>query len=241
MSRTHFLYLTPLAVGVALSLMAASANGAGPRGTSRLALFSKHAITTDGNAVFVGWAPDRRSLLYRDHVEPRGGSLWVASATGGGRHLVVRGPVADAMFSHDGHHILFQPAGPCCDPPIIRVDPRGHGATRVVPSGFHVLSTKVQMIETGSLRGSVAPDGRVVLYRGRRLFALYPGRRGLRPLLAARLTVPMSVVNGLPAVAISPNGRWLAAIGPPVVWPSDLWDRARCIARLCRHGKEQLA
>ncbi|MGH2443545.1 MAG: hypothetical protein ACRDFX_10335 [Chloroflexota bacterium] len=210
MTRTRFLCLAPLVV--VLGAISASASGRHQHADSGASILSRHAITTDGHAIFVAWSPDGKSLLFRDNVLRHAGSLWIASISGHGRRLGIRGSVADAAFARDGRHILYMPSTPCCTPPILRIGLNGRRPTQVVRPGFHVISTQVLVNETGSLRNSVLARGRIVLDRAGKLYVYRPDRRGLRPMAAVHLG-PAMLRSGLPSAAISPSGEWLALIG----------------------------
>jgi len=103
------------------------------------ALPHKQAVTNDGSVIFDVWSLDGKFLLNRRNTEPRGSSLWMASAKGDNRRLIVRRPVADAMFTRDGRHILYLPTFQCCSPPIMRVDLNA-GERRVYSLHAHIRS-----------------------------------------------------------------------------------------------------
>lgn len=207
--------LTALALGFVggTMLKVPAQTQARTRVTSTTVRVVKHSLTHDGNAVFVGWSPDGTSALYRDGVSDQDGALWLASVRTGRSRLLVRGNVADATFTPEGRHILYRLSAPCCTSAILRTDLSGRSVARLVPAGFRLLNTQVVASGSVDLAHALLHDGRLLLYRQHRIFAVQPGGGRILPLSAVHL--PRSAVTGDGAVeiAISPDGRWLATIG----------------------------
>ncbi len=173
----------------------------------------KHSLTHDGNAVFVGWSPDGMSALYRDGVSDQGGALWLASVGTGRSRLLVRGHVADAAFTREGRHILYQHSAPCCTSAILRTDLSGRNVVRLVPPGFRLLNTQVVTSGAADLAHALLHGGRLLLYRQHRVFGIQPAGGRILPLSAVHLPGSALAGDGAPEVATSPDGRWLATIG----------------------------
>lgn len=207
--------LTALALGFVggTMLRVPAQTQARTRVTSTTVRVMKRSLTRDGNAVFVGWSPDGTSALYRDGVSDQGGALWLASVRTGRSRLLVRGNVADATFLREGRHILYQHSAPCCTTVILRTDLSGWNVVRLVPPGFRLLNTQLVTSGAADLAHALRHDGRLLLYRQHRVFAIQPADGRILPLSAVHLPGSAVTGDGVPEVAISPDGRWLATIG----------------------------
>lgn len=178
----------------------------------RLTLRSETALTRDGLAHFLAWNTRGNDLLYLD-----GGALWLSDTTGRHRTRLVSSAVADATFTDDGTHVLYQALTKGSQPQpngIVRIDLHGRGARRLAGADYYPMYTSAGAFSESSLASSMLRDGRMALEHANRLYALNPASGAITSL--GSFILPSATEEGaLPntAAAISPDGTQVAVFG----------------------------